>query len=292
MDIGIVYPQTEYGSDPKAIRDFAQAAEGLGFTHISAYDHVLGANPHRPGGWDGPYTHESAFLEPFVLFSYMAGVTESIGFFPGVVILPQRQTALVAKQAACLDVLSGGRLRLGVGIGWNAVEYEALGQDFHRRGQRLEEQVALLRALWTSPLVTFKGTWDTVSDAGLNPLPIQRPIPIWFGGHAERALRRLALLGDGWLTTSRSPQETLPALNTLRTFLREGHRDAASFGIEARVAYSQGGPKEWQSLSRAWQSAGVTSLSLITMGAGLNTASDHLAAMEEFAKAMGISRSG
>jgi len=292
MKIGIVYPQTEYGGDPIAIRDFAQTAEDLGFTHIVAYDHVLGANPNRPGGWDGPYTHESAFQEPFVLFSYMAAVTERIEFFPGVVILPQRQTALVAKQAACLDVLSRGRLRLGVGIGWNAVEYEALAQDFRRRGKRIEEQIALMRALWTSPLVTFKGAWHTVSDAGLNPLPIQRPIPIWFGGDAERALRRMAHLGDGWLTTSRSPQEAKPALETLRRFLREAHRDSSSFGIEAPVTYSEGGPKEWLSLARAWEAVGVTCLSLNTMEAGLIAPIMHLAAMREFAHAMGLSRSG
>jgi probable F420-dependent oxidoreductase len=227
-----------------------------------------------------------------VLFSFMAALTTVIEFFPGVIILPQRQTALVAKQAACLDVLSRGRLRLGIGIGWNHVEYEALGQDFRRRGQRMEEQIALLRTLWTAPLVTFHGAWHTVSDAGLNPLPVQRPIPIWFGGDAEAALRRMAYLGDGWLTTARSPQEATAALDMLRKFLREAHRDPSAFGIEAQVSYGDGGPREWESLSRAWQAAGITRLSLNTMEAGLGTPAKHLSAMRDFAQAMGISRSG
>ena len=169
MNIGVIFPQTEFGNDPIAIRDYAQTAEELGFTHIVAYDHVLGANPNRPGGWNGPYTYQSAFQEPFVLFSFMAGVTQKIGFVPGVIILPQRQTALVAKQAATLDVLSGGRLRLGVGIGWNAVEYIALNENFHNRGRRLEEQVEVLRQLWTQPLVNFSGQWHTIPDAGSQP---------------------------------------------------------------------------------------------------------------------------
>ncbi|HLE13905.1 MAG TPA: TIGR03619 family F420-dependent LLM class oxidoreductase, partial [Anaerolineales bacterium] len=172
MEIGLVYPQTEFGDDPAAIRDYAQMAEGLGFSHVLAFDHVLGANPDRPGGWKGPYTYQTPFHEPFVLFSYMAGVTNTLGFATGIIILPQRQTALVAKQAATLDVLSSGRLRVGVGLGWNEVEYAALGQDFHSRGRRIEEQVTLLRRLWTQPLVNFEGRWDTIPDAGINPLPV------------------------------------------------------------------------------------------------------------------------
>ncbi|MBX7251491.1 MAG: LLM class F420-dependent oxidoreductase, partial [Candidatus Promineofilum sp.] len=199
MHIGLVYPQTEYPADPAAVRDYAQTAEALGFSHILAYDHVLGANPDRPGGWTGPYTYQTPFMEPFVLFSHMAAVTTHLGFATGILILPQRETALVAKQAATLDVLCGGRLRLGIGTGWNEVEYVALGQDFHTRGRRQEEQIEVLRALWTQELVTFKGRWHDIPDAGLNPLPVQRPIPLWFGGHADVVLRRLARLGDGWM---------------------------------------------------------------------------------------------
>ena len=199
LKIGVGYPKIEFGNDPAAIRDYAQTAEDLGYSHILAYDHVLGANPERPGGWEGPYTHQPAFHEPFVLFSFMAAVTQRIGFTTGIIILPQRQTALVAKQATTLDVLSNGGLRIGVGLGWNQVEYTSLNQDFHNRGRRIEEQVELMRLLWTQPLVTFMGRWHSVPDAGINPLPIQQPIPVWFGGHAEAVLQRTARLGDGWM---------------------------------------------------------------------------------------------
>ena len=180
MKIGLVFPQTEYGNDPAALGDYAQTAEALGYSHLLAYDHVLGANPDRPGGFSGPYTYRTPFLEPFVLFAYMAGLTRNLEFCTAILILPQRQTALVAKQAATLDRLCHGRLRLGVGLGWNPVEYHALGKDFHTRGRRFEEQVELLRRLWTEPLVTFEGRWERVDDAGLNPLPVQQPIPLWF----------------------------------------------------------------------------------------------------------------
>ena len=172
MQTGLVYPQTEYPTDPAAVRDYAQTAEALGYTHVLAYDHVLGANPDRPGGWSGPYTHNDPFMEPFVLFTYMAAVTTRLGFIPGILILPQRETALVAKQAATLDVLCGGRFRLGVGTGWNEVEYVALAQDFSTRGQRQEEQLEVLRLLWTQELVTFKGRWHDIPDAGQ---PAARP---------------------------------------------------------------------------------------------------------------------
>ncbi|MCJ7676480.1 MAG: LLM class F420-dependent oxidoreductase [Anaerolineales bacterium] len=291
MRIGAVFPQTEFGHDPLAVRDFAQAAEELGYTHVVAYDHILGANPARPGGWAGPYTHESSFLEPFVLFAYMAAATTHLELAPGVIILPQRQTALVAKQAATLDALSGGRLRLGVGLGWNAIEYEALGQDFHTRGRRLEEQVSLLRQLWTQPLVTFTGAWHTVSDAGLNPLPIQCPIPIWFGASAEAAVRRAARLADGWMMTGvRIPEEALPSLAVLDRCLAEAGRSRSAFGVEARVGYGSADQAAWQRLVRGWESAGVTHLSLNTMGAGLSGPEAHLRALRTFAAAMGLSR--
>lgn len=290
MKIGAVYPQTEYGNDPIAIRDYAQTVEGLGFSHVVAYDHVLGANPNRPGGWQGPYTFQSAFQEPFVLFSFMAAVTHGLEFTPGVIILPQRQTALVAKQAATLDVLSGGRLRLGVGLGWNQVEYISLGQDFHTRGRRIEEQVALLRQLWTQPLVEFSGTWHAVPDAGINPLPVQRPIPIWFGGHAEAALRRIARLADGWLSNSRTPGDARPYLDQLARFLAESGREPATLGFEARLPYGEGDTDRWIQLSNDWQSTGATHLSFNTMGAGLQHPADHLAALEKFASAIGLNR--
>ncbi len=286
ISIGVVFPQTEFGNDPVAIRDYAQTVEGLGFTHVMAYDHVLGANPDRPGGWQGLYTYESAFHEPFVLFSYMAAVTQQLKFVTGIMILPQRQTALVAKQAATLDLLSSGRLRLGVGVGWNEVEYAALGQDFHTRGRRIEEQVALLRQLWTEPLVTFSGEWHAIPDAGINPLPVQRPIPIWFGGHAEAVLRRVASVGDGWLPNYRTPEEARPALEQLDRYLSEAGRTRADLGIEPRLLYGAGDADEWVALVEAWQANGATHLSLNTMYRGFDTPAAHLAAVRHFAEAM------
>ena len=177
MKVGVVFPQTEIGADPTAVKDYAQASEDLGFSHLLAYDHVLGANPASRPDWRAPYSHLDMFHEPFVLFGYLAGLTQRIELVTGIIILPQRQTVLVAKQAAALDVLSKGRLRLGIGIGWNAVEYEALGEDFKNRGRRSEEQIDVLRKLWTQQLVTYNGQWHKITDAGINPLPVQRPIP-------------------------------------------------------------------------------------------------------------------
>lgn len=288
MQIGVVFPQTEFPPDPGAVREYAQAAEALGYSHLVAYDHVLGANPDRPGGWGGPYTHRSSFLEPFCLFSFLAGVTRRIGFAPGVIILPQRQTALVAKQAATLDALCSGRLRLGIGLGWNAVEYQALGMTFEDRGRRMEEQVALLRALWTQPLVTFRGRWHTVDDAGLNPLPVQRPIPLWFGGMAPAALRRMARLGDGWMTNARTPQDAAPLLKLLRDELARASRTPADFGLEARLQFAEGQADTWHTAREGWQMVGATHLALNTMGSGLATPDSHLSALRRFAEAMGI----
>jgi probable F420-dependent oxidoreductase len=237
MKIGFVYPQTEFGNDPSAIRDLAQSAEELGFSYVLAYDHVVGVNPERPG-WDGPYDFQTPFQSPLLLFSFMAGVTKQLGFATGILILPQRQTTLVAKQAATLDVLSGGRLRLGVGVGWNEPEFTALGENFHDRGQRIEEQVQVLRELWTDPLVNYSGDWHSIPEAGINPLPIQQPIPIWFGGHAEVVLKRAAQLGDGWLPNYRTAEEAQPALAKIDRFLEQAGRDRSGFGLEARIRYA------------------------------------------------------
>jgi probable F420-dependent oxidoreductase len=284
MKIGLVYPQIEFGSDPSAIRDYAQLAEELGFSHILAYDHVLGANPDRPGGWQGPYTFRNTFIEPMVLFSYMAAFTERIQFTTGIVILPQRQTALFAKQAATLDVLSKGRLRVGVGLGWNEVEYIALNQDFHTRGKRLDEQADLLRQLWTQPLVNFKGRWDTIPDAGLNPLPVQRPIPLWFGGMSEPAVRRAARLTDGWLvSTTRKVADVQPLLDLISRTLDETGRLREDFGLEGRLVYGDGDPGVWKSKIDEWTAAGATHLSFNTMGHGFDTPLKHLAAVQKIA---------
>ena len=290
MKIGVVYPQTEFGDDPIAIRDYAQTVEGLGFSHILAYSHVLGANPERAGGWQGPYTYQTTFQEPLVLFGFLAGVTDKLEFTTGIIILPQRQTALFAKQAATLDILSGGRLRLGIGIGWNEVEYTSLNEDFHNRGQRVEEQVELLRLLWTQPLVKYSGRWHNIPDAGINPLPIQRPIPLWFGGHHERVLKRIARIGDGWMPNYRTPGEAKASLALLDRFLEESGRQPGELGLEARLKYEGGNPDTWIELMEGWQAAGATHVSFNTMGNGFETPSEHIKAIKFFASTIDLQK--
>ena len=289
VDFGVVFPQTEIGTDPGAIAAFARAAEDLGFAHLLIYDHVLGAVP-RGGEWLG-YTSEDAFHEPLVLLGYLAGVTTRLVLATGILILPQRQTALVAKQAAEVDLLTQGRLRLGVGVGWNNVEYEVLGENFHQRGARLEEQIAVLRALWTQEVVTFTGRFHRIIEAGINPLPVQRPIPIWFGGESEAAMRRIARLGDGWILggTLRSPHARHPQVSggypamvgRFREYLREAGRPADAVALERRVAASAG-PEKWTSTAEEWRRIRGTHLSLSTMNAGFVTPDQHIGAMRRF----------
>jgi probable F420-dependent oxidoreductase len=216
-------------------------------------------------------------------------LTRKIEFVTGILILPQRQTTLVAKQAATLDVLSNGRLRLGVGIGWNEVEYVALGENFHNRGKRVEEQVALLRLLWTQPLVKFEGRWHNIPDAGINPLPVQRPIPIWFGGADDRVLRRMANLGDGWILNYRTIEQARPAMDILNHYLDEAGRDKASFGVEVRLNMSLVGSEGWIDFLHTWEEFGVTHLSVNTMGCRFETTSDHIEALRRFAGMIGLS---
>jgi probable F420-dependent oxidoreductase len=286
LRIGAVYPQTEFSNDPAAIRDYAQAVEAMGYTHILAYDHVLGANPNRPGGWSGPYTDQTPFQEPFVLFGFMAAVTTTLEFATGIIILPQRQTALVAKQVATLDVLSGGRMRFGVGIGWNEVEYIALNEEFHTRGRRLDEQIEVLNLLWTKPLVTFTGKWHNIPDAGLNPMPVQQPVPIWFGGHADAALRRCAKWGAGWMPNFRTVEQAAPALAALDGYLAANGRRRSDFGLEPRVGYGKGDESQWRTLIDGWRGADATHLTINTMGAGFSTPDQHLKALRHFAESM------
>jgi len=286
MKVGVVFPQTEIGADPSYIKDYGQAAEELGFAHILAYDHVVGANPASRVDWRGPYSHLDSFHEPLVLFSYLAGLTRRIEFCTGIIILPQRQTVLVAKQTAALDVLSGGRLRFGIGIGWNPVEYEALGADFNNRGRRVEEQVEVLRLLWTRPTLTFDGRWHKITDAGLNPLPVQRPIPIWFGGGDERALRRLARLGDGWFPLLDPDEKCRAMIDKIRQFASEAGREPGTIGIEGRISYGRGDPSAWQRDLASWQNLGATHVSFNTMKAGLNSPSAHIEAIRRFARGL------
>jgi probable F420-dependent oxidoreductase len=251
MKIGAIFPHQEIGNDPIVIRDWAQTAEGLGYSHLLAYDHVIGAvhENRDPPLW-GPYTEASAFHEPFVLFGYFAACTSRVELVTGIVILPQRQTVLAAKQAAEIDILSGGRLRLGIGTGWNYVEYEALNERFATRGARQEEQVALLRALWEQPVLDYTGRWHRIDRAGLQPLPGRR-IPIWFGGFAEVAFRRAVEIGDGFIFGG-TQADNLRNLAVIERLLAEHNRDPAGFGIEAMVNY-QSGPERWRQEIEAWQ---------------------------------------
>lgn len=279
MKFGIVFPQTEIGNDPIVIRDYAQAVEQLGYKHLLVFDHVLGAHPDRFGGrFRPPYTNQTPFHEPFVLFGYLAGLTTKLEFATGIVILPQRQTALVAKQAAEVDILTGGRFRLGIGQGWNAVEYEALGMDFSDRARRMEEQIELLRRLWQEPVLDFDGRDHKVTAAGLNPLPVQRPIPIWIGGSSEAALRRIARLGDGWFPMNGKALEgDWPStLDRMREWRRAAGRDPDDLGIEARINASSGTPDDWHDQAEEWRSLGATHLAVETMRGGLSGAEAHI----------------
>ena len=289
MEVGVGLPQTEIGNDPGAIIAYAQAVEEMGFTHILVFDHVVGANPERPGGFKGPYTHRHAFHEPFVLFGFLAAATRRVELVTGIIILPQRQTALVAKQAAAVDVLSGGRVRLGVAVGWNPVEFEALGEDFGTRGRRIEEQVEVMRLLWTRELVTFTGTYHRIPDAGLNPLPVQRPIPVWMGGESPVAQRRMARIADGWMPHFRPGAPAQATVDRMHDLVREAGRDPGKFGIEGRMTLSQIPPGEWGKELGAWRAMhGISHLCVHTAGMGLKTPADHVQTLRRFREAVGI----
>ena len=285
MEIGVVFPQSEIGSDPSVIKDFAQATEALGYSHLLAYDHVLGAHPDREPRLTGPYTHETPFHEPFVLFGYLAAVTSTLGLVTGIIILPQRQTALVAKQAAEVDILSNGRLRLGIGTGWNYVEYDSLNEDFHNRGRRQEEQVELLRRLWTEPVVDFTGKWHRIDRAGLKPLP-GRSIPIWFGGNDERVMKRAARIGDGMIPQFAPNDAGRAALERLDQYLAENGRDRSGFGIEAQVSLSAGIDK-WAAHAESWRQLGANYICVRTMNSGLETPEAHIEAIRRYKAEVG-----
>jgi probable F420-dependent oxidoreductase len=274
--VGAVFPQTEIGPDRASVRAFAEGVAGLGFDHLLAYDHVLGADRERHQHLLGPYRAEHQFHEILVVFGYIAAVAPELELVTGVVIAPQRQTALLAKQAAELDLLTGGRFRCGLGIGWNDVEYEALGMDFSNRGRRFDEQIELLRKFWTEPVFDFEGRWHKVTAAGINPLPIQQPIPIWIGGSAERALKRAAEVADGFF-----PQRPLEGgweatLEQMRAWAEGAGRDWSRFGIEQRISLADGGPDDWRKTAEEWLALGATHFTLVTMGAGFQSPDDHL----------------
>ena len=288
MQLGVVFPQNEIGEDPGAVRAFAEAAEELGYEHLIFYDHVLGVDTNRRPDWQGPYSHEDTFHEPLVTFGYLAALTSRIELVSGIIILPQRQTVLVAKQAAQVDVLSGGRLRLGVGIGWNDVEYEGLGQNFHDRGKRSEEQVELLRALWTNEVVDFQGRWHSIPGAGIKPLPVQRPIPIWFGGgRSDGVLRRIARLGDGWFPQLQADEQGRERMERFKGLVEEAGRSQDDVGVDARVALSRGGVDGALRDAEVWQEMGATHVSFNTLRAGLGSPDEHIDALRRFKEAAG-----
>ena len=286
MRIGVVFPQTELGGDVGAVRAYGEAVEGLGFTHLLAYDHVLGADPGAHPDWNGPYDVTTTFHEPFVMFGYLAALT-SVELVTGIIILPQRQTALVAKQAAEVDLLTGGRFRLGIGVGWNPVEYDALGQSFSERGRRMTEQVDLLRRLWTEPAVTFDGTYDRVAGAGLAPPPIQRPIPIWMGGSSPAAYRRIGRQGDGWFPMARPGPQLDEALAIVATAADEAGRDPAAIGMEGRVTWKPDGDKLARQVDR-WRAAGASHLTIDTMYTDRPGVQGHLDALTDAAEVVGL----
>ncbi len=279
MRIGATFPQTEIGDDPVAIRDWAQAAEGAGYDHILVFDHVLGASRATRPDWSGPYDSDTPFHEVFVLYGYLAALTSRIELATGVVILPQRQTALVAKQAASLDLLSGGRLRLGIGVGWNAVEYDGLNENFHDRGARSEEQIAALRALWSATAVTFDGRWHRIENAGIKPLPVQRPIPIWIGGGAEATLARVGRIGDGWFPQLPPEDEARAALERLRGYAEQAGRAPGAIGIEPRINLGRVREADAAAYLAGWRELGATHMGVNFMGAGFTTPQQHIDAL-------------
>jgi probable F420-dependent oxidoreductase len=285
MEFGAVFPHNEIGTDPGAIRAYAQGVEALGATHLLIYDHVLGADPDRPGGFEGPYDKDVAFHEPFTTFAFLAACTERLRFCTAVLILPQRQTVLVAKQAAELALLSGNRFRLGIGTGWNEVEYVGLNESFKNRGRRQAEQVQLLRALWSEETLNYEGSYHRIDRAGIKPRP-QQPIPIWFGGAAPALLERCATLGDGWIPLGAPNDATREALGTLR-----GHRERAGlswdgFGIQAQAQYRGGTPERWAGHAERWRELGASHLAIATHNAGETTADGHVARVAEYLEAV------
>ncbi len=302
--IGVVYPHNEIETDAGAVREYAQAVEAMGYAHVLLYDHVIGANTRNRPGWQGPYTIDTLFHEPLVQFAYMAGATKSLGFVTGILILSQRQTVLVARQAASLDILCEGRLRIGVGTGWNHVEYEALNIPFKGRGARIDEQIDVLKLLWSQREVTFRGRDHTIIEAGLNPMPIQQPIPIWLGGGGDRPAfgtvassavhHRIASKADGWIPMfapeiapgrpAALSERSLELIDTVRGLCREYGRDPAALGIEGRCVAARKSDSHWGEAIQAWRDVGASHLSVDTMHDGLFGVQQHLRRMEEFAR--------
>ncbi len=294
IKLGVLMPLGDIGGDPATVKAFAQAAEEQGFDDLAAPDHVLGVNVASRPDWGARNTSRDMFHDPFVLFGYLSGITKGIGFSTQVLILAQRQAVLVAKQAACLDVLCGGRFRLGVGVGWNEVEFVGLNENFHDRGRRSEEQVHVMQQLWAAPHVAFKGKWHTIDDAGINPLPVHRRVPVWYGGNQDATLKRIAKYGDGWMPNAYKPDDAAKKVfDTLRSYAEQEGRDPAAIGLECWVSMGEGTEADWRAEVRGWKALGVERLCLTTTF-GRNhhrriagrTMADHLAAMRRYQEAV------
>lgn len=282
MKYGAVFPQLEITADGGQVREYIRSVEVMGYDYLLIYDHVLGANPDRLGGWGGGYTYKDQFHEVMTLLAYAAAITERLQFFTGILVLPQRGTALAAKQAAEIDVLSGGRMNVGVGVGWNRVELEGAGFTFGNRGRRVDEQVDVMRLLWTQELVRFEGKYHKLDDVGINPLPVQRPIPIWFGGAADPMLRRMARVGAGWLINRMPIERAQELLRTLTNYMVEEGRSMDDFGLDVRLNVSINGPDTWDAELQSWRNLGVTQVCVNTMGAGYSSLEEHLQVLRQF----------
>lgn len=279
MHLGVVLPRTALGGDADTVTEYVQTVEALGYDHLLAYDHVLGANPDAN---PDRYHRSNTIHEPLTLFAYLARVTDHLTLVTGILILPQRQTALVAKQTTEVDILSNGRLRLGVGVGWNDIEYEALGMPWTDRGARIEEQIDVLRELWTNELVTYDGTYHSIPDAGLNPLPIQQPIPIWMGGDADPVLRRTGHLADGWLPREEPPAQAAPKLKRIQEYATDAGRDPTDFTVLGRMYLDPDTRDDWIETATAWRDIGATHLAVNTMKQGYETVTEHINAIKTF----------
>ncbi|HTV44998.1 MAG TPA: LLM class F420-dependent oxidoreductase [Stellaceae bacterium] len=294
MQLGASLPLADIGTDPLRLRDYAQAVEGLGYDHLVAPDHVLGVDPAADPAGRRVGTTQTPYHDPFVLFGFLAGCTQKVGFATGVLILAQRQAVLVAKQAASLDVLCGGRFRLGIGVGWNEVEFIGLNEDFHNRGRRSAEQVPVMQALWAEPHVVFEGKFHRIDDAGINPRPASGRVPVWYGGHAEATFRRCARYGDGFMPLAYPPGDAaLAAFAKLRDLTRAAGRDPAAMGIEIWASPGVGGPEDWRREVEFWQQAGVTHLTAHTTYASNHHkriaghgAAEHLAVLTRYREAV------
>lgn len=286
MELAIQYPADVLGSDPEVLRVFVQSAEEAGYRRFVLPEHVLGADPDRPGGWTGPYTYHQRWLEPFVTFGFLAAVTKQIELMTGVLVLPQRQTVLVAKQAAQVDLLLGGRLVLGIGTGWNPVEYHGLGEDFSSRGRRLEQQIALLRMLWKERVITFDGDFDQVDQAGINPLPTNLDVPIWMGGSGQLVLDRIGRMGDGWFPLLLKPDATAMGMERIREVAAAEGRDPSAIGLMCMVTETGNLGKQVEMAGR-YKEVGATSLVLsVQSDPSLVTLGQHVEAFSRFAEAV------